>query len=51
MEENMKENMKWTKNMDTENINGLMEDNMRVSGITENNMVKVNIYFKMEQLN
>lgn len=48
MVESMKENMKWTKNMAMENINGLMEDNMRVSGIMENNMEKENIYFKME---
>ena len=44
----MKDNTKWIKNMDMEFTNGPMEEYTKEAGLMENNMVKVNICFKME---
>jgi hypothetical protein len=43
----MKDSMKWIRNMDTEFTNGPMEEYTKAAGSTENNMDKVNICFKM----
>lgn len=47
MEENMKENITWTKNMGMEFIIGLMEDAMKDTGKMENSMEKENIFYLM----
>jgi len=45
-----KDNMKWIKNMAMEFTNGQMVEFMKAIGIMVNNMVKENIFCKMEQL-
>jgi len=45
-----KDNMKWIKSMGMEFINGLMVEFMKAIGIMVNNMVKENIFSKMELL-
>ena len=49
MAEDMKVTTKWIRNMDTENINGLTADSMKVIGSTESNTVKVIIFLRTEQ--
>ena len=49
MAEDMRVTTKWIRNMDTENINGLTADSMKVIGSTESNTVKVIIFLKTEQ--
>lgn len=44
----MKDSMKWIRNTDMEFTNGPMEEYTKEAGLMENNMVKVNICFKME---
>jgi len=51
MGENMKEIMQQIKKKGLEHILGLMEENMRVNGFKENNMVKANIYLLMGLFN
>jgi hypothetical protein len=43
----MKDSMKWIKSMDMEFTSGPMEEYTKAVGLTENNMDKVNICFKM----
>jgi hypothetical protein len=46
MEDDMKANMKWIRNMDSEYINGLTVVFTKVIGSMENNMEPANTYYK-----
>lgn len=48
MEENMKVNTIWTRNMVTVYITGLMEGDMKATGKMESSMEKENIYCQLE---
>lgn len=50
MAENTKGNTTWTKSMVMVSITGLMEDDMKVSGVMVNSMEKANIFYQMELL-
>ena len=48
--ESTMENTTWIKNMGLVHIHGQMVEAMKAAGRTGNNMVKVSIIYKMEQL-
>ena len=48
MEEDMRANMKWTKNTASEFTNGLMAEFTKEIGLMENNTDKENIYYKIK---
>ena len=50
MAASMTDNIKMTKNMDSEHLLGLMEESIREIGIREGSMDVVNIFYPTESL-
>jgi hypothetical protein len=50
MAENLKDNIKETKNMEMEFTHGLTEENMTVSGQMEGNMAEESIFLRLDNL-
>ena len=48
MEEDMKDNMRWIRNMASVYITGPTAEFTKANGIMENNTDKVNTFYKME---
>ena len=51
MVEDMKDNMRWIRNTASASITGPMDVFMKANGKMENNMVRVNTFYKMELSN
>lgn len=49
MEDDMRDITKWIKSMALVYINGLMVENMKVTGLMVSSMVKANIFYQMGQ--